>query len=1064
MSTSSRGTSVTQKRFGKFTEPLIEMPDLVEQQLASFDVLMREGITKVISEYNPIEDYAGKKFGLEFSKVALGDVQHDEHTCKKRMLTYQAPLKAVVTLSNKTTGEKKSQEMFIAEFPMMTPHGSFIINGIERVVVPQLARSYGVFFLDVESKGKTYFAAKIIPSRGVWLEIESEADNVVGVKIDRKKKIFATTFLRALGAKTDSEILALFKGAGDATKKAVALMLSKDPMKTHDDACSMIYRTMRDGDLATPENAREFVKNLFSKERYDISKVGRYQFNTRFELPQEKAYTQVITLEDAARIVDHIITLNVTPGSQPDDIDHLGFRRVRYVGEMLEQQMRVGMSRLKRNIQDRMSTVDTEVTSPLLIVNPRPFATSVKEFFTGNSLAQFMDQQNVLAELEHLRTLSALGPGGLTRERAGFEVRDVHTSHYGRLCPIHTPEGQNIGLILRLASYARINEFGVIETPYAKVKGGKVTDEVVYMNALDEENKKIAHAAVPRTEGGKIQAEMVEARFKGEPVSIPVDEVEYIEVATNQAFSVATSLIPFIEHDDTNRTLMGSNMQKQATPCVIPELPRVATGIESRAARDSGRMCVAEEAGEIVYVDATLIKVKNKDGKTKEYPLITFERTNEFSVIHQRPIISLGDTVKKGQVLADASTTDRGQVALGQNVRVAFMSWSGNNYEDAIILSERLVKKSVFTTIHMEEFECVIRDTKLGPESTTHDIPNVSETRLRNLDEEGIIRIGAEVRPGDILVGKVTPKGETQLTAEERLLRAIFGDKAKDVKDTSLRVPAGKRGRVVGVQIFSRERGDQLESGVIKKVHVEVAQVRNVTVGDKLAGRHGNKGVISRVLPEEDMPYDKDGNPIDVILTPLGVPSRMNLGQILEMHLGLAAEALGYQAVVPPFAGATEEEIVKELVAAGYDKSGKMMLHDGRTGDAFKQPIAVGVMYMLKLHHMVEDKIHMRSIGPYSLTTQQPLGGKAQNGGQRVGEMEVWAFLGYGAAHALHEILTYKSDDIVGRSQAFDSIVKGEPIREGGMPATFNVLVRHLRGLGLDVALTDTDEFERDER
>lgn len=1062
MSITTTTSGVKQKRFGRFTEPLIEMPDLVEQQLKSFEVLAKEGITKVISEYNPIEDYAGKKFALEFSKITLGEAQHDEHYAKKRMLSYQAPLKAVVTLTNKSTGEKKSQEMFIAEFPMMTPHGSFIINGIERVVVPQLARSYGVFFLDNEIKGKQYFAAKIIPSRGVWLEIESEADNVVGVKIDRKKKIFATTFLRALGAKNDAEILALFKDKDEATKKAIAMMLAKDPIKTQDDACSIIYRTMRDGDLATTENAREFVKNLFAKERYDISKVGRYQFNNRFGLPatiKGEKYEQVISLEDAALIINNIVTLNITPGAQPDDIDHLGFRRVRYVGEMLEQQMRVGMSRLKRNIQDRMSTVDAEVSSPLLIVNPRPFATSVKEFFTGNSLAQFMDQQNVLAEIEHLRTLSALGPGGLTRERAGFEVRDVHTSHYGRLCPIHTPEGQNIGLILRLASFARINEFGVIETPYAKVKGGKITEEIVYMNALDEEQYKIAHAAVARTEGGKIQAEMVEARHKGEPVTIPVEEVEYMEVATNQAFSVATSLIPFIEHDDTNRTLMGSNMQKQATPCVIPQLPVVGTGIEERAARDSGRMAIAQEAGEVTYVDAKLIKVKNKDGKTTEYPLLTFERTNEFSVLHQRPLISLGQNVKKGQVLADASTTDRGQVALGQNVRVAFMSWSGNNYEDAIILSERLVKRSVFTTIHMEEFESVIRDTKLGPETTTHDIPNVSEARLRNLDEEGIIRIGAEVRPGDILVGKVTPKGETQLTAEERLLRAIFGDKAKDVKDTSLRVPAGKRGRVVGVQIFSRERGDQLESGVIKKVHVEVAQVRNVTVGDKLAGRHGNKGVISRVLPEEDMPYDKDGNPIDVILTPLGVPSRMNLGQILEMHLGLAAEALGYQAIVPPFAGATEDEIIEELVEAGYNKSGKMQLHDGRTGEAFKQDIAVGVMYMLKLHHMVEDKIHMRSIGPYSLTTQQPLGGKAQNGGQRVGEMEVWAFLGYGAAHALHEILTYKSDDIIGRSQAFDSIVKGEPIREGNMPATFNVLVRHLRGLGLDVALTDTSEL-----
>ncbi|MFZ2593771.1 MAG: DNA-directed RNA polymerase subunit beta [Minisyncoccia bacterium] len=1053
-------TGITQKHFGRFTEPLMELPDLVEQQSKSFDWLMQEGVKSVFNEFSPIEDYQGKKFSLDLSKITLGTPQHDEHYAKRRMLTYSAPLKVLAKLTNKTTGEKKEQEMFMADFPMMTPHGTFIINGIERVVVPQLARSYGVFFLTSEIKGKTYFGAKIIPSRGVWLEVESEAENVVGVKIDRKKKMFITTLLRALGAKEDADIKKLFAKENDAVKKAIDGMLARDPAKNFSDACIAIYRNMRDGDLATADNAKEFVKNLFSAERYDLSKVGRYQFNHRFELSIEESALNITTLglEDLAKIISHAITLNITPDAQEDDIDHLGFRRVRYVGEMLQTQVRLGMSRLKRNIQDRMSTVDVETSAPLQFVNPRPFSAAVKEFFTGNSLAQFMDQQNVLAELEHLRTLSALGPGGLTRERAGFEVRDVHTSHYGRLCPIHTPEGQNIGLILRLASYARLNEFGVIETPYAKVKNGSITKEIVYMNALDEESKKIAHGAVARNDVGRITEDFVEARYKSEPVLIPRDEVDYIEVATNQAFSVATSMIPFLEHDDANRALMGSNMQKQATPCIIPMYPVVATGIEERAAEDSGRMIVAKEAGEISYLDARQIRVKGKDGKEIAHSLINFERTNEFSVLHQRPIVSTGDQVKAGQVLADAASTDKGQVAVGQNVRVAFMSWAGNNYEDAIILSERLVKRGVFTSIHMEEFECIIRDTKLGAESTTHDIPNVSEMRLRNLDEEGIVRIGAEVRAGDILVGKVTPKGETQLTAEERLLRAIFGDKAKDVKDTSLRIPAGKKGRVVGIQIFSRERGDNLESGVIKKVRVEIAQVRNISVGDKLAGRHGNKGVISRILPEEDMPYDENGNPIDVILTPLGVPSRMNLGQILELHLGLAAEALGYQAIVPPFTGATEEEILNELQAAGYNRSGKMKLFDGRTGEDFTQDIAVGVMYMLKLHHMVEDKIHMRSIGPYSLTTQQPLGGKAQNGGQRVGEMEVWAFLGYGAAHALHEILTYKSDDIVGRSQAFDSIVKGNPIKAGNMPATFNVLMRHLRGLGLDVNLEDSTQ------
>jgi DNA-directed RNA polymerase subunit beta len=1052
----SKKNTVTKKTFGRFTEPLMELPDLVEQQLKSFETLLTEGVAQVFKEFTPIEDYSGKKFHLDLSKITIGEPAYDEHHAKKRLLTYQAPLKAIAKLTNKTTGEKKEQEMFIAEFPMMTAHGTFIVNGIERVVVPQLSRSYGVFFMTNEVKGKFYFGAKIIPVRGVWIEIESEADNMIGVKIDRKKKMYITALLRALGAESDEDIKALFKKESEEVQKAIAHMIAKDPVKDFDKACMTIYSTMRDGDHATQENAREFVRNLFGKERYNLSKVGRYQFNQRFDLKtDEKTLTEdtVVSLEDYVKIIVNIIAQNGDPNAKEDDIDHLGFRRVRYVGEMLEQQVRLGMSRLKRNIQDRMSTVDAEVSLPMQIVNPRPFATAVKEFFTGNSLAQFMDQQNVLAELEHLRTLSALGPGGLTRERAGFDVRDVHTSHYGRLCPIHTPEGQNIGLILRLASYARLNEFGVIETPYAVVKDGKITGEIEYLNALDEEKKKIAHAGVPRSAAGKIEAKLVEARFNGEPVLVPVDEIDYIEVATNQAFSVATSMIPFVEHDDANRALMGSNMQKQATPCVIPAYPLVGTGIEERAARDSGRMAIAKEAGEVSFVDARVIKVKSKDDTVRTYPLINFERTNEFSVLHQRPIVSVGDSVKKGEIMADAASTDKGQVAVGQNVRVAFMSWSGSNYEDAIILSERLVKHSVFTSVHMEEFECVIRDTKLGPEATTHDIPNVSEMKLRNLDEEGIIRIGAEVRSGDILVGKVTPKGETQLTAEERLLRAIFGDKAKDVKDTSLRMPAGKRGRIVGVQIFSRERGDQLESGVIKKVHVEIAQLRNVAVGDKLAGRHGNKGVISRILPEEDMPFDKDGNRVDVILTPLGVPSRMNLGQILELHLGLAAEALGYQAVVPSFAGASEEEIITELKAAGYPESGKLTLFDGRTGEKFDQDIAVGIMYMLKLHHMVEDKIHMRSIGPYSLTTQQPLGGKAQNGGQRVGEMEVWAFLGYGAAHALREILTYKSDDIVGRSAAFDAIVKGEKIQEGNMPATFNVLVRHLRGLGLDVNL-----------
>jgi DNA-directed RNA polymerase subunit beta len=837
---------------------------------------------------------------------------------------------------------------------------------------------------------------------------------------------------------------------------AMKATIAHDATSSMEDAYVEIHRRMRDGDLATPENAKQYVNALFAPERYDLSKVGRHRLNARFGAStDEKALTnRTLTLTDLVNIISEIARLNSDGGAVPDDIDHLGFRRVRFVGELLQARMRVGMSRMKRNIQDRMSTIESDTSLPMAFVNPRPFQASVREFFTANQLSQFMDQQNILAELENMRTLSALGPGGLTRERAGFEVRDVHPSHYGRLCPIHTPEGQNIGLILRLAIHARTNEFGVIETPYARVTNGVVTNEVVYLNALEEEEHTIAHGATAVDGEGKIVEETLEARKGGEPLVVKREEISFIDASTYQMFSIATAMIPFVDHDDANRALMGSNMQKQATPCLIPEAPLVSTGIEEHAARNTGRLIISEEAGTVSYVDAKKIIVEGA-GKPKTYALQGLTQTNQNSAFLQRPLVFTGDKVKKGEVLADASSSDRGQMALGQNVRVAFMSWSGANYEDAIIISERLVEDSKFTTIHIEDFECAVRDTKLGSEVTTHDIPNVGELRLKNLDEEGVVRIGAEVRPGDILVGKVTPKGETQLTPEERLLRSIFGDKAKDVKDTSLRMEGGKRGRVIGVKVFSREKGDQLESGIIKKIVVTVAQVRNVSVGDKLAGRHGNKGVISRVLPVEDMPYDIDGNPVDIILTPLGVPSRMNLGQILEMHLGLAAHTLGYQAVVPPFAGASAEEIRNELVTAGFDASGKLKLFDGRTGEAFAQPISVGYMYILKLHHMVEDKIHMRSIGPYSLITQQPLGGKAQNGGQRFGEMEVWALLGYGAAYTLREMLTIKSDDIQGRSATFDAIVKGEAVTQSGTPASFSVLTNQIRGLALDIEPVD---------
>jgi len=1047
-----------QKRFAISPEPLIDVPDLIEPQRESFTWFVNTALKEIFTEFSPITDYSEKKFELVFKKYELGEAKTTPEYAKENKLTYEAPLRATVVLKNKTFESEKDQEMFITDLPLMTENGTFIINGVERVIVPQLARSYGIFFTASEVKGRTVFGAKIIPARGAWIEIESDIDGVIYVKIDRKKKFPISSLLRVLGVEKDKDMIALFKGVerGEEYMKAT---IAKDTAKSVDESFVEIYKRLRDGDLATIESAKEFVLSLFTPLRYDLSEIGRHHFNERFGRPIDAKAVAVrtISIDDLQLILANIIEMNHDPMAIPDDIDHLGFRRVRYFGEMLQQRVRVGMTRMKRNIQDRMSTIEAETSLPMQILNPRPLQAAIKEFFSTNQLSQFSQQQNNLTEIEHLRTLSALGPGGLTRERASFEVRDVHTSHYGRLCPIHTPEGPNIGLILRLSMYARVNRFGIIETPYVKVEKGVVTGEVTFLNAHEEEKFTIAHAAVEIDDKGKIKNEYVEARKKGDPRTVPRKDVELMDVATNQPFSIATSMIPFLNHDDANRTLMGSNMQKQATPCLIPEAPLVATGVEKVAARDTGRVIYAFEAGEVIEADANHITVKNKDGKKREYPLTTLKRTNDFSAFYHRPAVTIGTKVKRGDLLADTTSTDKGQMAVGQNALVAFMSWNGANYEDAIVISERLVKDSKFSTIHMDELEVSVRDTKLGPEVTTPDIPNVSELKLRNLDEHGVVRIGAEVRAGDILVGKVTPKGETQLTPEERLLRSIFGEKAKDVKDTSLRLDAGKKGRVIGVKVFSRENGDQLESGVIKRIHVTIAQVRNVSVGDKLAGRHGNKGVISRILPEEDMPYTEDGRPIDILLTPLGVPSRMNLGQILELHLGMAANTLGYQAVVPPFAGATEDHVKAELKAAGLPEDGKIQLRDGQTGEKFAQKTAVGFMYILKLHHMVEDKIHMRSIGPYSLITQQPLGGKAQVGGQRFGEMEVWALLGYGAAYTLREMLTIKSDDIIGRSAAFDSIVRGEKIGEPHTPAAFNVLVNQLRGLSLDVSLAKED-------
>ena len=1078
-------TKRPKKYFSKYKKPLIEFPNLIEAQLKSFSWLIEKGISEVFKEFSPISDYSGKKFQLEFMSFSLSNSKSDENNTKINKLSFQGLLKVRVKLTNKILGTVKEQEIFMSEFPLMTPHGTFIINGVERVIVPQLARSFGVFFTESESKGNRYFGAKIIPARGVWIEIESESDNGIYVRIDKKRKFPATALLRAMGYENNEMILKAFD-KNPIFEETIKACLSKDTAKSLNDSYIDIYKRLRDGDMATVDNAKEFINSLFTAERYDLSPVGRFRFNKRFEksMDEETLARRTISKEDLVTVIMHIMTLNNTPGAQADDIDHLGQRRVRFVGEILQQKVRTGMMQIKRNIQDRMSIIDVNTAMPIQIINQRPLQARIKEFFTTNQLSQFMNQENVLAETEHIRLLSALGPGGLTRERAGLEVRDVHPSHYGRVCPIHTPEGPNIGLILHLSTYAKINEFGIIETPYIKVKNGKITDEIVYLNALEEEKYNIAHAGIPYDENGKIMEEKVEARIKTEPGAISRNEVDFIDVAANQAFSLATSMIPFLEHNNANRALMGSNMQKQAVPCVLPEAPLVATGIEELASRDSGRLLIAQEEGIVSYLDAKKIIIKGlahkprpssydqgatAEGKSpasaggeKTYPLVNFLRNNNFAVFHQRPLVNVGDRVKKGAVLADTSSTMNGQISVGQNIFVAFLSWSGSTYEDAIIVSERLVKKSKFTSVYLEEFTCVVRDTKLGPEITTRDIPNVGELKLKDLDEDGIVRIGAEVRENDILVGKITPKGETELTPEERLLRSIFAEKARDVKDTSLRMEHGKRGRIIGIKIFSRDLGHSLEAGIIKKIVIEVAQIRNISVGDKLSGRHGNKGVISTILPEEDMPYTADGTPIDIILSPLGVPSRMNLGQIFEMHLGMAANSLGYQAIVPPFLGATQEEIKEELVKAGLPENGELKLFDGRTGEAFEQDVAVGYMYMLKLHHMVEDKIHMRSIGPYSLITQQPLGGKAQGGGQRFGEMEVWALEGYGAAYTLREMLTIKSDDILGRSATFDSIIKNETIKPPNSPASFNVLLNYLRGLALDVNLMKYGEKGKD--
>lgn len=1031
--------------------PLIEQPNLFEIQTVSYKRFLTQGLKELFEEISPIKSYTGKDLELHFRDFYFDTPKYDEAYTRYKDLTYEMPLRVKCRLINKITKAEKEQEVYLGDFPVMTDRGTFITNGIERVVVSQLIRSSGVYFTANMWKGRKLFGVKVIPNRGVWIEIETDPDGFIGIKIDRKRKAPVTAALRIFGLDDNQEILETFSDIDTGELKYIQATLKKDAAKTADESYAEIYKRIRPGDLATAENAKSLIDAMFARfDRYDLSQVGRFKINQRLGL---KSKSRLLELADLIEIVKEIVRLNNIQAVEPDDIDHLGNRRVRPVGELLQARLRVGLARMRRMVQDRMSTLDVEALAPVQLVNSRPVVSVVREFFSSSQLSQFMDQVNPLAELEHKRRISAMGPGGLTRERAGFEVRDVHRSHYGRICPIETPEGANIGLVSHLASYTRVNELGFLETPYAVVEKGRVTSKIVWLNALEEEGYKIAHAGVSfDSETGKMLDEMIEARVKGSPGICLREEVDFIDVAPNQSISVATSLIPFLEHDDANRALMGSNMQRQAVASIKPSAPYVGTGEEERAAADSGHLVIAEEAGEIIAADAKNIALKTKSG-IKKYTVDKFKRSNQYTCISQRPIAQKGQKVKKGEILADGTSIDNGVLALGQNLLVAFVSWAGANFEDAIILSERAVKEDIFTSIHIEDFYIDVRDTKLGPEMTTPDIPNVSEEKLKNLDEEGIIRIGAEVRAGDILVGKISPKGESELTSEERLLRAIFGEKARDVKDTSLEMPHGKYGYVVGIKVFDRDRGDKLEPGIIKRVQVDIAQLRKVMAGDKLAGRHGNKGVISQIRQLEDMPYLEDGTPVDIILNPLGVASRMNLGQILETHLGWAASKLGYRAVTPALAGADWGQIQDELERAGLPRSGKVKLYDGRTGQLFGQEVTVGVIYIMKLNHLVEDKIHMRSVGPYSLITQQPLGGKAQFGGQRFGEMEVWALEGYGAADTLQEMLTIKSDDVLGRSAAYESIVRGSEIKSPNIPASFNVLVNELKALGLNVEL-----------
>ncbi|MEX2053960.1 MAG: DNA-directed RNA polymerase subunit beta [Candidatus Colwellbacteria bacterium] len=1036
------------KIFSSHPGALVEQPDLQFIQTESYKWFIEKGLKELFNEVSPITDYSGKELELHFLDYKLDEPKHSEEEARFKGINFEAPLRAKVRLVNNTTGKKKEQEIYLGDLPIMTERGTFIVSGHERVVISQLVRSPGVYFKDNVYKGKKLFGAKIIPNRGTWLEIETDADGSIGVKIDRHRKVPVTALLRVFGF-SQEQIRKVFGEEIEPT-------LKKDTAETLEDSYLELYKRIRPGDLATPEDAKKLIDSmLFQEERYDLSDVGRFKLNKRLKI-QGKGH--LLTKEDMEAIIKESFRLNQDFDAEADDIDHLENRRVRPMGEFLKDRMRVGFARIRRIAQDRMSTTELDEATPTSLINPRPLSAVVKEFFASSQMSQFMNQINPLDAVEHKRILTTLGPGGLTRERAGIEVRDVHTSYYGRICPIQTPEGANIGLVNRLSNYARLNEFGFLITPYAKVNGGKLTKEIQWLDAGEERHFKIASANVRFDDKGNITDAVVEARIGGEPGTCKAKEVDFVEVAPEQLVSAATALIPFLEHDDANRALMASNMQRQAVPSIKPDAPYVGTGMEDKVALDSGYLIVSKSAGEVVEIDGEKIVVKDTSGKRHTYKLDKFKMSNQYMAQSHRPLVGKGQKVKKSEILADGQSTQNGTLAVGQNLVVAFLSWEGANFEDAIILSERVQKDGLYSSIHIEDFYTDVRDTKLGPELTTCDIPNIPDTQLANLDEEGIIRIGAQVEGGDILVGKISPKGESELTPEERLLRAIFGEKARDVKDSSLNLPHGKKGRVVGIKVFSRDKGDKLDPGVISRIHVQVAAVKNIQAGDKMAGRHGNKGVVSQIRPIEDMPYLEDGTPVDIILNPLGVASRMNIGQIFETHLGWAAMKQGYRANTPIFSGATEEEIKTELKSAGLPEDGQVPLYDGRTGRPFDRKVTVGVMYLMKLNHLVTDKIHMRSIGPYSLITQQPLGGKAQQGGQRFGEMEVWALEGYGAAHTLQEMSTVKSDDVVGRSSVYESIIRGERIKKPNIPAAFNVMINELKALGLSVEKVKGDD------